>query len=237
MNNDLKIFGVIANFIKELSPVFGKEQRSLTLYSHLIERTALINKKPIQKHISAFKNFCIQNQDAILEKNKDKICEGKISYSSKVFIDMDQIFDICKDKHTENTIWEYLLTIAALLDPTSKARQVLKESKEKKGGREADFLGEIISKVENNVGTNTDNPMAAIGSMLQSGVFTDLISGMSNGLSDGSLDLNSLIGTVQTLVSGMNQESDGTPDQNMDMLNNMMNTLTTVSKNQIEEIE
>jgi hypothetical protein len=239
MDTDLKTFRLIANFIKELNDLFGEKERPIRLYSHLIERTALVHEKPIQKHISAFRNFCSENQNAILTKDVAKISINKIVYSTKVFLDMPRIFRLA-DKQTQGTIWEYLLTISALLDPTSKAKQILQENKAKqqeKGGKEAEFLGDIISRVEQSVDPEVDNPMAAVGSILSSGIFTDLISGMSSGLQNGDLDLGNLIGTVQKLVVGMqgsSESNDSSP--NMNMLNDMMGTLNTVT-NKVEEIE
>ena len=236
MENDLKTFGIIANFVKELDPLFGNSQRTIKLYARLIERTALVHTKPIQKHLNAFRSFCTENQDAILTKDRKLIKLPKIVYSSNVYLDMNEIFSR-SDRQTQNTIWKYLLTISALLDPTSKAKQILKESKDEKGGNEAEFLGDIISRVESSVDPNSENPMAAVGSILQSGIFTDLISGMSSGLSDGSLDLSNLIGTVQKLVVGMQGTDPGDVDSSsMNMLSGMMGTLNSAA-NKVEEID
>lgn len=239
MDTDLKTFRLIANFIKELNNLFGERERPIKLYTHLIERTALVHEKPIQKHISAFRSFCNENQEAILSNDASKITLAKIAYSTKVFVDMPKVFRL-SDKQTQQTIWEYLLTISALLDPTSKAKQILQETKAKqkeKGGKEAEFLGDIISRVEQSVDPDVDNPMAAVGNILSSGIFTDLISGMSSGLQNGSLDLGSLIGTVQQLVVGMQGgEGNSESDPNMNVLNNMMGTLNSVAT-KVEEVE
>lgn len=235
-DNELKIFKVIANFVKELEPLFGSKQKTVALYDHLIQRTALVHKKSILKHVTGFRNFCSENQEAILAKDASKITVDKIVYSTKVYLDMSEIFRLSPDNQTRNTIWEYLLTLSALLDPTSKAKQVLQSSRGKKGGREAEFLGDIISKVEASVDPDVDNPMAAIGGILSSGVFTELIGGMSQGLQDGSLDLGSLIGTVQNLVIGMNNEAGAEGDSTMNQINSMMGALNTVAP-KVEEIK
>ena len=54
-----------------------------------------------------------------------------------------------------------------------------------------DFLTNIIEKVEQNVSPN-DNPMEAISSIMKSGIFQELITGMGSGLQNGTLDLNKL---------------------------------------------
>lgn len=237
MDNYLKIFDIIADFVKELNDLFGEKERPLRLYSHLIEKTAIRNTQPIRKHIKAFQSFCSDNQDAIMAKDVGQIKVGKIVYSTKVFLDMDKIFALA-DKQSRGVIWQYFLTISALIDPTSKAKQILQETKAQqqvKGGKEAEFLGDIISRVEQSVDPEVDNPMAAVGSILSSGIFTDLISGMSSGLQNGELDLSNLIGTVQKLVVGMQPEG-GEDGPDMSVVNSMMGTLNKVAT-KVEEVE
>ena len=53
----LLIFKAISNFVKDLVPNFGEQQRSLILYNHLIEKTSIIHEKAIKKHILAWKTF------------------------------------------------------------------------------------------------------------------------------------------------------------------------------------
>ena len=112
------------------------------------------------------------------------------------------------DTETKEAIWNHLLTISASVDPAGNAKQILKASLEKKGsaqeGGEEAFLANLIDKVEKTVDPQTmTNPMQAIGSMLSSGVFNDMIGSMQKGLNDGSLDLGRLMGTMQGLMSGM----------------------------------
>ena len=219
-------FKAISNFTTCLGEVFGKKQKSLKLYAHLISRTTLAHEKPIAKHIEAFKVFCTANREAIAEKVPSKLVKNRIIYSQRVFIDMAEIFSWA-DQETGRIIWKHLLTIAALVDPTGKARQILKESSKKgTAGTEADFLTNIIGKVEEHVDPEA-NPMEAVASIMQSGVFTELVGGMGNGLQDGSLDLGKLMGTVQNMVTGLSaQATPGTEGGDAaDMISTMMGSL------------
>lgn len=225
-DTSLITFKAISNFANDLAVVFEDKHRPLKLYAHLINKTTIAHDKPIQKHINAFNKFCIANREAILEKSVAKISKPKISYSERVFIDMKDIF-LHADIETQSVIWKHLLTISALVDPTGKARQVLKEQVETNGGGEVNFLSEIISKVENSVDPNLTNPMDAVSSIMKSGVFTDLVQGMGNGLQDGSLDLSKLMGTVQDMVTKISSdagEQEG-GEQAMNMINTMMSNL------------
>lgn len=223
-DNSLITFKAISNFTTCLGEVFGQDHRALKLYAHLINKTTISHEKPIQKHIEAFRDFCIKNREAIFEKKNNMfVGDSKITYSNRVYIDMNAIFKEA-DMETQTVIWKHLLTISALTDPAGKARQILKDSKD--NVHEADFLTDIIGKVEKHVDPNA-NPMDAVNSIMQSGIFNDLVGGMGNGLQDGSLDLGKLMGTVQTMVSSLNEQNGG-DDETTKMVNSMMGNLQGV---------
>lgn len=222
-DTSLITFKAISNFTNCLEEVFGLDHRFLKLYAHLINKTQIAHEKPILKHIEAFRTFCVSNRDAIESKEYKKFEMKSITYSDRVYIDMDIIFSGA-DRETSVIIWKHLLTISALVDPTGKAKQLLKESsKSSKNGLEANFLSNIIEKVEENVDPNA-NPMEAVTSIMQSGVFQELVTGMGEGLQNGDLDLSKLMGTVQTMVGGLSQDSDGSNKGSEDVMN-MMNTM------------
>lgn len=223
-DTSLITFKAIADFTTCLGEVFT--QRSLKLYVHLITKTTLAHHEPIQKHINAFRKFCRANRDAIAEKNAAKLVEKSITYSQRVFINMELIFKQA-DVDTAKVIWTHLLTISALVDPTGKARQILKDTSDTGQNTEADFLSNIIGKVEEHVDPNA-NPMEAVASIMSSGIFTDLVGGMGNGLQDGSLDLGKLMGTVQTMVSGLSAQAGGDSEagEPLELINTMMGSLS-----------
>ena len=228
-DTSLITFKAIVTFVNELEETFGDEHRSLKLYAKLLNRTTLAHNKPIKKHIDSFSNFCIKNRESILNKNSKEFIEYKILYSQRVFIDMKEIFSlISKDKETEQVIWKHLLFISARVDPTGQAKQLLKDQQSSKGnGEEVDFLSDIISKVESSVDPDAD-PMQAVSSIMSSGVFTELVQGMGNGLQDGSLDLPKLMSTVQTMVTKLNDQVDPNQeggDNAVNMINTMMNNM------------
>ena len=57
-------------------------------------------------------------------KNKNLV-NPVLEYSDKVFINFSDIFKE-SDAETSNVIWNHLLTISALVDPSSKAKEILK---------------------------------------------------------------------------------------------------------------
>ena len=224
---NLIAFKAISTFTDQLNEIFGadKMNHSLKLYERLISKTSISHDKAIKKHIDIFRDFCIQNRDALMSKDVKAFVSYKVEYSPKVFIDFNNIFKK-SDKETTEVIWKHLLTISALLDPAGNAKEILKNSENNK---EADFLTDIINKVETHVTPNS-NPMEAVSSIMSSGVFNDLISGMNSGIQDGSLDLGKLMGTVQKMCTNLNVGGNpdgadaGTPNPS-DMINNLMSSM------------
>lgn len=210
---------------------FYKQHRPLKLYRRLINQTKITHEKPIKNHIDAFRNFCVANRDAITNKDSKKIVNPKISYSNRVYIDMREIFKIA-DRETTAVIWQHLLCISALVDPAGKAKEILKENLAAgiTGGDETNFLTDIIDKVESHVDPDA-NPMEAVSSIMKSGIFTDLIGGMNQGLSEGSLDLGKLMGAVQGMVGQLGDKTGGDPQAEgaMNMLSTMVGNLGTAN--------
>jgi hypothetical protein len=223
MNSEtyLLCFKAVCNFVNDLNDAFGNKYKPLKLYNRLISKTQICHETAIKKHLKVFTNFCVSNREVFLERDSKKLVNTKLEYSSNVYFDMSIIFSFA-DEFTKNIIWKHLLTISAFLDPAGKAKEILKKIQEenKDSADESDFLSDIISKVEKNIKPDSDNPMEAVNNIMQSGVFTDLLSGMQNGLSSGKLDMNKLLGTVQKMVTKLGNESGNDP-QTAQMINSM----------------
>jgi effector-binding domain-containing protein len=217
--NLLKGFKSVCNFVKALNDVFGDRCPSLQLYSHLLEKTGLIHEDPIKKHIGLFRHFCKENELFIM--NKDYVSfqsmsdeRSTIQYSDKVFINMKKVFSLA-DKEQLETIYNHLLTISAVLVPNSKAKKVLKEMKNKSSSSSdsksnidpTEFIANIFKKISENVNLDSSNPMEMITSLMSSGVLTDIMSMMNDGMGNGSLDIPKLLSTLQsfmTMFQGVN---------------------------------
>lgn len=199
-------FNTICNFIRDLNASFGVKQKSLMLYGHLIEKTGLIHIEPVKKHIHIFKIFVENNEEAIEKRNKKLLKMPKISYSERVGIDIQAIFQMC-DREEETVIWNHLLTISALLHPQGKSKKILQDIKDSKSTSEDNFLKGIIDKIGKEI-ESTDgedvNPMQMIGKMMSSGVLNDVFQNLSKGMNDGNLDLGSMMNSMQGLLGNLN---------------------------------
>ena len=230
-DTSLVIFKAITNFVNELGEVFSKQYKPLRLYQHLLNKTQVGHETAIMKHIDAFREFCVENRDAILNRKVEDVKSHIIRYSKKVYINIPFVFGLAEDDNdTKDVIWQHLLCISALVDPTGKAKEILRKTVEegKSGVNETEFLSNIISKVEGAMGSNNGgNPMDSVGSIMNSGLFTELVGGMQNGLQNGQLDIGKLMGAVQGMVANMNDQVGDDPEaqQMMGMINNMSNMM------------
>ena len=229
-DSQLAVFNAISKFVSCLNECYGPKQLSLQLYNTLLNKTTLSHTEAIEKHVKLFKEFCVENQDAILEKKSDNITLYLIEYSDKVKIDFDQIFELA-DKSEESVIWNHILIICAYLNPQIRAKEIL--MKDKDNTKESNFLTDIISTVEQNVGSDVNDPMKAVGDIMSSGVFTDLVGNMTSGLQNGELDLGKLVGTVNNMVGTLVQDAGGESGMPAEMgammnnLNSMMGQMTS----------
>ena len=232
------IFEAIKAFVNDLGEFFAKDSHPLALYERLLNKTTLEHKEAVEKHITAFRTFCVENESSIF--NKTPNFTESIVYSPRVFIDMNDIFKFATDEETRNAIWSHLLTITALVNPGSGALSVLKNTNSNTNSAfpkfegkadEDDFLNNIISKVEQHVNPEASNPQEAIASIMSSGLITDLVGSLNTGISSGKLDLNKMMSSVQKMVGNLSGEMGGVGggsggDNNpLSMLSSMMSMM------------
>lgn len=226
-DNNMIIFNRISTFVNELAKEFQTTHKPLKLYKHLVNKTTISHAKVIKKHISAFTDFCVKNREALLEKDLSKLKIPSIKYSTRVYIDVKAILEQAETE-TKSVIWDHLLCISAFVDPAGKAKDVLRKNLEegKTGKNETDFLTNIISKAEENIGSEA-NPAAALSSIMNSNIFEDLTKGMQSGLSSGNLDLNKLLGGIQGMFSSLQSEMGDDPQAAgmMNMMNMLMGSI------------
>lgn len=225
MNEETLLLGFkcISTFVAELESVFGSKNKALRLYKRLISKTQITHDQAVNKHFNLFKNFCFKNREAILEKNVSKIVDKKVEYSERVYIDFGFIFNN-SESDVLDVIWNHLLTISAIVDPLSRAKEILKNNKiQTSEGEEEDFLLKIMNKLEGKINPETNNPMEAVSGILQSGILNELMSDIGS----KKMDLGKLLGSVQKLVGKMGNEMGDSDDSKntMNMINTMMGTL------------
>lgn len=222
-NETLLPFKAIHGFLMSLNEEFGTVNKPLRLYARLIEQTTFSHELPIRKHVQGFTQFCVDNRDAIYAKNASELKDPLIRYSERVYLNISELFELA-DADQRDVMWQHLLTISALVDTTGRAKQILKDNASTTAS-EANFLTDIIEKVEKNVKVDqSSNPFDAIGQIMNSGIFSELIGSMNDKVNSGQLDLGKMMGVVQSMVSTMSKDN---PQMGM-MFDTLMKTMDPV---------
>jgi hypothetical protein len=221
MDGNYKVFSHINDFVCDLADLYGKQQHSLMLYKHLLEKTKITHKDAIRKHITSFREFLKKNKDAIMEKKPELLKLNDIAYSQKVKIQMDEIFKIADDD-SKKAIWGHLLVLYNDYDPNNETINILKKTL-KPTEKEENFVSSIIEKIEKNIDPNAD-PLSAIMSLMNSGILNDVVSSITTGFQDGTIDINRLMGNVKDTMSS----------SGIDINNIASNLTSTLSNNGID---
>lgn len=246
-DKDLIAFKALSSFVDELSELFEKKHHPLKLYKRLISKTTLSHENAILKHIEAFRKFCIENRETIKSRDINGIT-GTIEYSSRVYIDLSEIFKHCKDDNeTVDAIWNHILTISAIVDPQNNAKEILKKRMKKSGskpsgnrGGASNLIASLMSSMESQVNSSQlveesqGDPTKLISGIMSSGIFQNLLSNVTKSLNEENMDINSLVGVAQSMLAGINnntQSEDGSQQPQIDitsMMTQIMGSLSTV---------
>ena len=215
--NNILVFKTISMFVKELGAFYGKIFKNVNLYMHLIDRTTFSHDLAIQKHIDAFKLFCTENIESILNTDYTTFKKKTVKYSKKVYINFQFIFEKTDSDSTRKTIWKYLQIISLNLVPEFKdaLKNILQKTKKTEEPNDSDnsttvlneekFLEDIINKIESNVNvSDNSNPMDAVTGIMQSGLFTDMMTGMNDGFKNGTLDMKNMPNAIHKIISKLN---------------------------------
>lgn len=256
-HKNLIVFKTLTRFISELNQSYGETHHSLQLYNRLIEKTAVVHTDAIKRHINELQTFCSENRDAIVQQDTSLLTKENIQYSDKVYVNISDILQNADDDDI-TIIWKYITCIAIQFDSTIRSdrdafkkalvvqtnKNVTDNSSTSENSSEttneatsevtseANFLENMAKKVSENVDEN-DDPMKAVGNIISSGVFTEMITDMNNGLQSGDLNLAKLMGSVQTMASQVKPEENagnggGAPDLSkmMEQMTGMMGQLS-----------
>lgn len=145
-------FKAIQNFVSDLGEFFSADIHALALYERLLNKTTLSHTEVVEKHITSFHKFLQENEDVIC--NNQTQFTGNIVYSSRVYIDMNEVYRLSKDDETRKTISQHLLTLLAVITGSTKAKEILKEnsalvaSSLSNVGDEDDFLPQLFQKLK-----------------------------------------------------------------------------------------
>lgn len=220
----LNIFKAISEFVFDLELVFGKTHKEVLLYKRLLSKTTILNEGPVKRHVTIFKSFIDSNLTAITEKSSDKLTTHKLVYSERVFIDLYTLLKEC-DKDTETAVWNHLLKINALVNPSEQSLALTSFlSNTTPSNGEDDLLTDLISTVKDSLtGETVTNPMETAMSLVSSGKLSNIISTMTQKFSTGALNPEDLLKKVMNIYTTETQGNEDAPDINQ-FISSIVNT-------------
>ena len=77
-DKELIAFKAITSFIIDVGNQYKNNQKSLSLYLRLIEKTTFTNTEAIKKNTKIFKDFVTENSNAILNEDINLFTSGVI---------------------------------------------------------------------------------------------------------------------------------------------------------------
>jgi hypothetical protein len=232
-----QVFKAIVSFVNDLWETFGsKKVNPFALYHRLLEHVQPNDEGAMMKFISGFDKFLLSHEKEIFENQLDKIPKGEKIYfnnNKDIYIDI-QKYIFQSDDDSKTIICQHLSTISILRNPRKesmkKFEELLSSSKSEKGGfslkdfnidentTEGKFVKNIVEKAQTTMDSiNTDNPMAAMAGIYKSGILTDLMEGIQDGLDSKKLNARKLFKTMKGALNALvpdDIEDDEDTDQN-----------------------
>lgn len=218
-----KSFDMIHKFVTALSEPFCDQYRYLRNFSYLVDKISNDKeneKENIDKVVECFRVFCVQNRDAIINRDfvsfkseqietgpengekRKKIKKGVVYYSSAAWLPLYELFNKCIEElmgEVAFTMWKYILFISHYVDSESTAKSVLKTLPKTAA---EDFLTRQYVKVQKQA--EPGNPMATLGSIFQGGAINELLTGIvTNNIQPDKVQdaLSGMVGNIKNTIS------------------------------------
>ena len=207
-SRNTKIFKAITEFADQLNDAFCKEDVNVNKVYRILTKTSITNRKVLERHLIIFHGFLEMNRMPILARNPEKFTESYIELTERIKMNLKEII-IKSDTNTRKIIWQHLFNIMYLYNPDDAIiKNELKVAMAENETRENKFLMETFNKFESVMkkpesDEQAKDPMAMMGSLLNSGFLNDMIGNINNGVNKGDLNIKNLISTVQNLLGNL----------------------------------
>jgi|LauGreDrversion4_2_1035121.scaffolds.fasta_scaffold320965_2 hypothetical protein len=202
-DENLRIFKKIKSFVSELQNITSIQ--SVKNYFLFLDKTPDNHSKGVAKQVSIFRDWILANEKAITQADVKLLSENPIEYNKDIQIPLKSIA-LENESSIQEVILKHLQLILFLFNPSEELNLVISSQKSKVKNEE-NFLNSFMNKIEQSF-SNTEftDPMQATTQLMSSNIFGDLVSSLEQGVNDGSLDLMSLMGTVQGMMGALKSE-------------------------------
>ena len=201
-------FDAILNFLGDLAEAFPNS--SAEKYFSFIKNIRVSDKKEQEKHVKLFSAFCVANRTEILDGKLDGFELHKICFDdSEDPFDIQEVFSHKDFKDNEDDILKHMLTISAIVDNESGAKQILASMEKNSLFQDssiANLFGQITKDIESKADVDNPDPMSTIEQIIKADSFKKLVSTIVSKAKSGEVDLGNLItgmSSVGKLMEGM----------------------------------
>ena len=219
----LKFFSKAIIFVNELNKVFSDKHPNIRLYYKLMKKTPVGNTKAIEKHVQLLIEYITTNTEAIKNKSIKQLQPKNIIFTDKIFLNLTECLSNT-DKETRNTMFTHLQLLLYISNPNDELKNILQKTSSSPSTKpeESKFIDDFIGKIEHQFNEQEfKDPLSAAMNMMQSGLFSEIIQSMNDGVKSGSLNPQKLLGSVQGMLGDL---TGGSVDIN-NILNGQMSNL------------
>lgn len=195
---DLAAFQTIVDFVTNLHNYFETKIHSIALYHRLIYQKSFQDDELILRHVNIFRNYCKDNREALKERDENKFNSKRISFSDRIYIDLEYIFSHV-DAETKKIVWEYLLAISAHVDPQNNTKEILRQLQTAPAASSQPAF----------------NPMEMLGGMMGNPMLGGMMATLQQSLTNGNIDLAKLVSSITPIVENVKKEIEQSDDPNI----------------------
>jgi hypothetical protein len=229
-------FKLLTDFITELNLSYGHTQKPLVLFHRLLTRKGNMSPSARQTLLNHTKDFCIANRDAITRMDVTAFQEKCLKMDEKyIFVDFGKLVEDAGGA-LPTEVWRYLLSLSALLDPESTAKEVLTRQPLPSPSAVSqmphvpaaavDMLGDLVRTIQTDLESfdlpATDNPIETATSLVKSGALGKIVETLQTKMQNGEIDLTAMMGMAQQMVGEMAAGAGGGDPMMASMLMGMM---------------
>lgn len=202
-------FDSILNFLSDLAEAFPDS--SAADYYKYVSQIRAADKKEQEKHVKLFGAFCIANRAELLESRLADFTMNKITYDDdEEPFNMHEIVEHKDFDDNSADILRHLLTISAIVDSESNAKQILASMQQSNLFQDASIVGlfgEITKDIEKKSAEDGQDPdpMTMITQITQGDAFKKLVNSIIAKTQNGEIDIGNLMSgmsSVGALIEG-----------------------------------
>jgi hypothetical protein len=216
---NLKAFGKILSFMRDLNSAFGNDHPDVNKYYTLCKKTTFDNTKAITKQVSIFYDYCNLNKGAIKQSSMKDLCDADIAYNEKFNFNVKKLLGKA-DKDTIKAVFDHLqvISVACNIENTEEIKTALIQKAASKPKK--DLFTELMNDVQEDFASGaitSDNGISMQGiqntieDYKQSGKMEGLVEKISKMLGSGECSEEELMSGAFGMLQNVKEQAGDDP--------------------------